>query len=596
MRHFIFLLSFLLLKSAIAWGQSAAAQEAYRNAVAAMDTDQPEKGFALIDKALQLQPNYYDALYARAFYHNEAGADEETIRNCNTLLAFYPKDTATYTLRGQAYLTQQAYDEAETSFRQALLLDSTDFQNYNDLAYACYLKEDYVHARESLAKSAALKPNGFVYEYQARMLSREGKYDLALKEVEKLLVLAPPHEDALRLKAQIFLTANKDNEAIKIYTLLQNQKKLNEQDLLNWGLIYYSQKKYPQALTYFSALQKHDEADLYYFKALSEYRIRQPELALQSIDQAIALIDADDEENAAYFYDRAIIKQAVSQKTGKPTNAAKDFLQAVYLVPEIIDQRDYNGDTLDLIGNAKHVLKGLYTSQQLDSARANGFQQRAEAYAERGLYTEALEEVQKAFRIDSTAGNQPDAYSYHLRGSYYLAKEQFAPAIRDLEKALHMAKNPLEDQTYNLRGLAYTALEMYQKALADFDKAIAINGQQAEYFYNRANAFADQKNLPKALLDLSKAIELQPSESEYWLSRSDIYLESKQFDMALEDCNHVIAMEADNADAYYYRGTIHDEMKNYALAIQDFTQALQGEPTFSEAQQALDEAMIKAGK
>jgi tetratricopeptide (TPR) repeat protein len=361
--------------------------------------------------------------------------------------------------------------------------------------------------------------------------------------------------------------------------------------LLNWGLIYYYQKKYPQALTYFSILKKHEEPGLYYFKALSEYRMRQPAEALKSINQAIALIDADDEENAPYFYDRAIIKQVLSQQTNKPSDAVNDFFQAVYLVPEIVDQRDYNGDTLELLGSAKHVLKGTYTTQQLDSVRVVGYQQRAEAFADLEQLSNALEEVEKAVQIDSLNG-----YSYYLRGSYRATSNQYAPAIHDFDKALRLPYNPVEDQTYYMRGLTYAGMELYQKAIADFTQAIALNGQNADFYFDRSYAYADLGDFSNAIQDVSKAIELDPSENEYRVSRAGFYIESDQFDLALEDCDQVLSIENSNADAYYYRGTAYEGKKNYAMAIQAYTQALALNPELTEAKESLDEVMIKAGK
>jgi len=569
----------------------SAADKAYQEAITAMNVGQMEKGFDHLARALQLKPNFYDALFANAFYLGETGASEEAILACKQLLFLYPKDTATYVIRGQAFASLALYEQAETDFRKALALDSTDFRTYNELGQLSFLKDDLAQSRAYLQKSLKLKANGFAYEYLAKILNKEGKSDLAIRELDKWIVLEPQNAEALRLKAQYYVAANKDNEAIKIYTQLQKANKLTEQDVLNWGLIYYYQKKYPQALTYFSILKKHDEPDLYYFKALSEYRLRKPVDALKSIDKAIALIDADNEESAPYFYDRAIIRQAVSQKKDKGPSAVQDFLHAVYLVPEVVEQLDYNGDTLELLGNARHVLKGLYMGHQLDSVRVSGYQQRAEAYADRERFDEALEAVEKALRIDSL-----QAFSYHLRGAYRAERAQFAAAIRDYEKALRLPGNDIKDQTYYMRGKAYTDLDMPAKAMEDFNQAIALNGQQAEYYYERAYAQADQGHLTAAIQDVTKAAQLQPSENEYFLSRASFYNEMRQFDKVVDDCNQVLKTAPSHADALYYRGMAYKGLKNYALAIQDLTRATSLNPELAEAKEALDQVMIKVGK
>ncbi|MBC7920112.1 MAG: tetratricopeptide repeat protein [Ferruginibacter sp.] len=592
--RFLFLTGLLLLKSGFAPGQSVdrpAAESAYQEAVAAMNVGQTARGFQLLDQALARQPDHHEALYARAYYHHANGTDEEAIRACRVLLSAYPGDTAAFLLRGQANAELARYEAAEADFRRAWSLDSTDFHVHNELGHLFYAQDDYERARMHFDRSLALRANGFAHEYRARMLYNEAQPAAALREVERLIALEPGNPDALRLKAQIFVAMNKDGEAIKLYTGLQKQNQLTEYDLLNWGLIYYYQKKYPSALTYFAILKKHDVPDLYYFKALTEYRMRKFETALQSIDQAIALADPEDEESAPYFHDRALIQQALPPKKGPRPNAGSDYLRAVALTPEIVDGRNYGGDTLELLGSAKQALRGTYTPRQLDSARVRGYQRRATRLADGDAYPEALAETEKAWRLDSL-----DAYTYHLRGRCRLAEEAYAPAIRDFERALRPSGNPVADQTYHLRGLAYAGLEMYPRAVADFDQAITLNGGEAEYFYNRAFAHAGTNDFTRALADATQAIELQPAESEYRLGRAEFYLGDGQFDQTLGDCNHVLATETDNADAYYYRGAAYEGLKNYSLALREYAQALHLDPEFTEARQALEEVTLKAGK
>ena len=58
----------------------------------------------------------------------------------------------------------------------------------------------------------------------------------------------------------------------------------------------------------------------------------------------------------------------------------------------------------------------------------------------------------------------------------------------------------------------------------------------------------------------------------------------------------MLATETDNADAYYYRGAAYEGQKNYSLALQEYTRALDLDPEFTEARQALEEVTLKAGK
>jgi tetratricopeptide (TPR) repeat protein len=135
-------------------------------------------------------------------------------------------------------------------------------------------------------------------------------------------------------------------------------------------------------------------------------------------------------------------------------------------------------------------------------------------------------------------------------------------------------------------------MENPQKARQDFDKAIALNAQNASYFYERAFTWADTGNYADALADINQAMSLDTgTKIPYLMARVEFYNQLGQFQKALADCEEIMTGSRDQAIVYYQRGVARFGLKNYSDAITDFTRAIQLEPDFTDARQKLQEAL-----
>lgn len=565
-------------------------EAAYKKAIDFINKGKHQKGFEWLDKALALQSNYYDALNARAYYNFERGNYGQAIPDYDTILAYYPADTATYRYRGLANLYTKNYQAAQEDLLYALSLDSTDSGIYSDLGYFYFQVMNYDEAIDYFNMSIAIKPNRFAFYQKAQTYYSIGDFKGTLEALDRNLELEKKDADALRLKALIFLNTKKYGDAIKIYEQLLSNSDIEEpDDFFNWGLTYYMQKKYPQALTYFKTPKKHNDPDLFYYTGLTQYRLKDTKAALKSMDQAVSLTKEDTEESAALFYNRAIAKLGLKDKKG----AVLDYLKAISLTPEIIGQQDRFGDTLDVLGNAAILLKGFYTQQQVDTARAIGYQQRALSLLEEDDFEqEALEYINKAISLDNSRGK-----SYFTRARINYQLEEYTQALQDVNKAITLDGQKEDDRYYYLRGLIFYEMDLPQKANQDFSKAISMNEKSPDYYYDRAFALAGLGEYKGAIADIDHALTLNKEERlTYLLARSGFYNEINQHDKALADCNELLENGPDRAVVYYQRGVALSGLKKYNEAVADFTKALRIAPDFAEANDALREALQKLEK
>jgi tetratricopeptide (TPR) repeat protein len=140
----------------------------------------------------------------------------------------------------------------------------------------------------------------------------------------------------------------------------------------------------------------------------------------------------------------------------------------------------------------------------------------------------------------------------------YLAAEN-----QDVVGGLPHCDAAIEDKTqdvHNLaashvnRGILYIWNRHYQDALKDFNTALQIRPDNAEAFANRANVFTMQRRYSVAITDYSRAIELH---------------------------SHKLFA------VYYGRGVAYEATGKYAEAEKDYRMALELEPDFEPAKNAL---------
>jgi tetratricopeptide (TPR) repeat protein len=579
----IFLTVFLLLAYLGVWAQSAGKAD-YERAIDYMNNGNTRQGFEYLNKSLAADPHYYDALYARGFYLFTQADYAQAITDFDSLLIHYPKDTATYRYRGLARMYVNNFPEAEQDLLTALSLDSTDHGIYSDLGYFYYQIMEYEAAKQFLDKSIRIKPSRFALYQKAQTHYSLNEFNESLASLAPILKEDSKDADALRLQALVYLNTKKYAESTKIYEQLLANGDIDEpDDFLNWGLTYYMQKKYVQALVYFTTPKKHTDSELYYYTGLAQYKLKNNKKALKALNKSVMYMAEAGEEQAPVFYDRAIVRSTMKDNTG----AVQDYLQAVALLPEITRQRNQFGDTLSLLGNAAVLLKGLYSSKQIDSVSAIGYWQRAENLLERdGLEEEALEAISKSIHL--LPGKEQSLFT---RARVYYLFENFSKSLDDVSRAIELSKQD-NAEYFHLRGLIYYQMENPRKARQDFDKAIALDAQNASYYYERSFAWADTGNYAEALSDMNKAMGLdKETKVPYLIARAEFYNQVGQFNKALADCEEIMAKSRDQAIVYYQRGVARFGLKNYSEAITDFTRAIQLEPDFADAREKLQEAL-----
>jgi protein O-mannosyl-transferase len=197
----------------------------------------------------------------------------------------------------------------------------------------------------------------------------------------------------------------------------------------NLGLVYAKLGNHRQAISdYNRAIEiKPDYADAYGNRGTSYYKLGKYSQAVSDFDKAIEinpeLIWAYNGRGMAYG------------KLGNQRQAILDFDRAVEINPEYAEPYNNRGVVYDLLGNNRQAISDYDRAVEIDPDYADAYYNRGVAYAELGDHRQAISDYDRAIEI------KPDhADAYNNRGNQ-------SQAIEDLQKAARLdnedAKNSL---------------------------------------------------------------------------------------------------------------------------------------------------------
>ncbi len=566
-----------------AHSQNKAAEKAYKKAISYFNKGNANEGFASLQKSLKADSTHQKALYALGYYQFQAHEYDQARAAFDRLIRHYPKDTSYYHYRALTHLYTDNYEAAEQDFQQALALDANSETTWNDLGYLYYQWGREEEAAQALDRSVAIKPSRAAWYYKALLAYNQDKSKEAREYLQKALQIDPNYPNGLRLKATFLGEDKKYTEATQIYENLLKAGEIEDDDFLDWGMLYYRQKKYEDALHYFSLPDTITDPNLLYYSGLAQYRLKRYPEALKLLSSATQQLDSTEEENAPILYDRSIVRFQANDRKG----ALTDFFRSVYLMPEILQQKNQEGDTLDLLGNAALMLNRLYKPSQLDSLQLLGYYDRVEAFVQEGVSDElTLLSANQVVKLDSA---HSDSYFLRARVYYFLGENE--PALKDLDKVATLKKNNLNSYEHYWRGLVYSAMDAYEKALKEYNSAIQQDPAEASYYADRALVFATMGKNTDALTDINRAMQLEKQEDSMYLVliRASLLNDTGQYEQALKDCETVILQQPDNAMAYCMRAYAHKGLNHTTQALADFTKALSLDPELEEAKMGLEE-------
>lgn len=383
---------------------------------------------------------------------------------------------------------------------------------------------------------------------EAFAAAAKGENEKALALYSEIIEIHPLDGAAWGNRAILHSNANRIDAAIADFTTaitvsgINKSNKAQANNLANRSQLYSGRSQYAEAVADLQLAAKVNPEDTQVpdlLKTALANRDSQPSAALPAIERAKILLAQAKEFKGGLFDKNGAQKDAVALldklNTEEPNNAEGWYLRGV--VEEI--------RPLMLLGRDEKALafyeKALALNDSLPDAHVRRAKQLMAGFPISDVdRKKALADYDRAIAL-----GVKDATLFVARSRARSSAEDSAGALADLNEALKLEpkntdylrdragalevlkrwKDAIADRTalldlkpdassFSMRGADYVELKDWAHAFGDFDKAIALQPDDADYYYDRAVAYRKNGQKEKALADFRKARTLSPDYPE----------------------------------------------------------------------------------
>ena len=443
---------------------------------------------------------------------DRGGMTDEAVKDFTRAMELVPQRADPYRARGTVFLTRGFPDLALADLTEAVRLDPSSCKAFCQRARACLELGKYEEAVEDSRSAIRLRPNcGDAFCTLASAL--------ASLPTPQLAEAVSRYKEAMRLDKRLAATT--------IPRLAQA--------CFDWGVSLVKAGRRAESVAAFDEAAKLD----------SKYKQLRQDYEGQKQAAQIAAAGTDSKPHT----------------TTMPVypNVADLQSQAAAL----LEQRQFD-----------EAIRDFTKILQADPDRADAWYGRGFAFLEKGFPDTAIEDLDRAIRLDSTP---PQANG-----------QDGKPAIVDPDLAARRKAEAA--QAYCQRGRAYTMTGEYGRGVQDATEAIRLKPDFAAAYLWRAVAYLKDCKYDRALADLAEAVRLDPnlgSPSRTWRAEAHrgegiIHLDARRWDEAIVSLEEAIRLEPGwakqlgkrLAEAYRERGFERGSHGDFDEAVPDLNRAL----------------------
>ena len=496
------------------------------------------------------------------------------------------------------------------------------------ILYVFFKLKEGVSSQNKNGENLQISPEE-VYQ-QVEALIANADYNTAQKLAKKYLNQNPYHHDLRKLLVKIYITIQKEYEAISNLLVLI---KTFPDDITLYSQIadlYRDTHQTKKAVYYYSYILSKDKYDLHAMKALAliYYNNKQKDSALKLYRQLVTLVENENEKLEYYEilgslyssmnqYEKAIsVYKKVLEKDSANIEVIKD-MRRIYLKLKDTDNVLYYSrllvnlepenyksyeEIIDLLFHLHMYDDALsYAQKAMEIPNADIYTLKnyiAKIYIYTGKTDESIELISETIKQDPTnlLLSQTLAMAYCMNKNFDMAKKVCHDAIEvaipsDI-KIIHNNLSSIltEEAVYLLNN------DKTKQAFDKFTEAMQYNNENPEIYYKLALANNSIKNYSEAIKQCKRAIELAPEISLYYETLGDIYMGIQNFIEAKRYYKEAVFIDPKNARAHALFGTLQSKDGDHDNAIKSLETAVALEPNNIDIRYNLALAYEVAGR
>jgi len=538
-----------------------------------------DKALEDFSKAIERNPDSYDAYFSRAGVLSEREDYEAAISDLNNALDLNLDYPAARLSRGYLRSKLEDYDRAIRDFTAVLSSQKEDAAFYFGQAY---LGRGIANSKEGYEQNA----------YQDLLTIVKSSY---LRKKSKIGNVLFQSEDDTEIHSQAYYQLGviddrrkETDKAINNYSQAISLSGSNTiQALYNRGIDYMKIREYGQAAEDFSRVIEYGDS------RVAESLIARGQAYLELRDYLAAEEDFNavivtNSENA-----EAYLRRGISRFNLYDNNCYRDYQTAVSLQPDMPDIYRRLGDYYYVLKEYDKAVNSYVLATSLDSTLSEAYLGISKTYLQVGNYTEAVKQSTNALET-----NRDNHYSeaYYVRGLSNMRLEKTISAHNDLKKSLS-SFTPSRDSLGTNRefdtslsdilianGEASFRLQSYDESIdyltrAEQREARIEKYDQLLYFLGSDYFFLGQYEQAKRYLSLY--VERQPISSVAYFAYYLIgcsNLNTSNYLSAIQFYEKARKAKSDYAEAYVDEGRAYLLLKDGKQAIKNFNEAINLKP------------------
>ena len=304
------------------------------------------------DRALELKPDYADAIEARARLKQRAGLFDEAIAAYDALFPFKP--AAALSAKAAILLDLGREQEALEAYRALTSANPCDATAWYNCGAILAARGEQAAAYEYFHRALACDPGyGKALYGAATALQKLDWPDEALPLCDKLLVEAPADFDAWFLRGNLLYSLSRASEALATFDKALALKPGDVAALCNKGETLRQLGRFPEAQAALdeALAQNPRSVEALLGLGIIEFKYGRLEEALRYFG---AVIEADPARATAYT-GRGLVRQ----EQGRFAEARADFERSLALNPALVEGRSNLGALQLLFGDFENGLEGF---------------------------------------------------------------------------------------------------------------------------------------------------------------------------------------------------------------------------------------------
>lgn len=597
MRNIPVVLTLIILLLAGCSNTDLSKQEYYDKGLIFLENDSPRGAKLAFKKAIEKDPNYFEARYQLALSYLKLGNYEKAEKELLKVLRLNPSYSEAHLSLGAIHVKRGDLDKALEEVDIFFSSDDSNPEAYELAATIHAAKKDYAKAEEILIKSIEMFPDrtlsklGLADVYllnakidkseelikevlededrntkalylYARIKQKQGMVDDMIAAYEKLIEIDPGHIAAHMELGFAYLSLDKFEDAKKIAEKLKKDHEKRPEGSYLMGLVYFQEKKIDEAMVQLQkAVRKSVIPGAYYYLGLCYLSKGNLEQATSEFQRVL--------NSRPEMVQARLLLAVVHLRKGRGEEAEKEALR-------VLETEDENAFAHNLLGSAYLAQgKGDLAMREFDRAIELN-PEFVDAHLKKGAFSLLSGDVDEAERefVDAVEIAPEILNTRIILAQYYIKDKRYDDAIKTLKEGL---KESPEDATlHNIIAVAYLGSEDQEQAVFYFKKSIEFDPMFFSPYFNLASIYLKNGDKEKAIKEYNKVLELDSNNDSALLMLARIAEGERKDKEAL--AYYERARLTGTPIAYLSLAGYYQRRKDSTRAIEVIDEALQHHP------------------